>query len=212
MFVVGLDLGQAKDYTAISIVERTQVAPSEQRQYTGFEKGGIRYDLRHLERVKLGTPYPDVVAHVATLLHQPALSGKTSLAVDATGVGPPVVDLLRMARLPSTVYAITITGGDVVIRLPDGYRVPKRDLISTLQVMLHTGRLKVAESLPEAQTLVKELLAYKVKITDSGRDVYGAWREGQHDDLILATAMAVWLGEQTPAVMLPLSVRARWVS
>jgi hypothetical protein len=31
-----------------------------------------------------------------------------------------------------------------------------------------------------------------VKINDNAHDTYGAWREGTHDDLILAVMMAVW--------------------
>jgi hypothetical protein len=31
-----------------------------------------------------------------------------------------------------------------------------------------------------------------VKITPSGNEQYGAWREGEHDDLVLAVALACW--------------------
>jgi hypothetical protein len=32
----------------------------------------------------------------------------------------------------------------------------------------------------------------RVKVTLSGREQYGVWREGQHDDLVLAVALACW--------------------
>jgi hypothetical protein len=32
----------------------------------------------------------------------------------------------------------------------------------------------------------------RVKITPSGNEQYGAWREGEHDDLVLAVALACW--------------------
>ena len=44
--------------------------------------------------------------------------------------------------------------------------------------------------------MVEELLSFQVKISVSGHDTYGAWREGTHDDLVLATALAVWVGEK----------------
>jgi hypothetical protein len=113
--------------------------------------------------------------------------------VDATGVGPPVVDLLTQAQLNP--IAVTITGGDQVAREGRRYRVPKRDLVSTVQIALQSGRLKVAQALPEANTLVKEMLAFKVRIIAAANDTYGAWREGEHDDLVLAVCMAVWFGE-----------------
>ncbi|MEJ7861626.1 MAG: hypothetical protein WKF90_08310 [Pyrinomonadaceae bacterium] len=31
-----------------------------------------------------------------------------------------------------------------------------------------------------------------MKINDSAHDTYGAWREGTHDDLVLAAALALW--------------------
>ena len=40
---------------------------------------------------------------------------------------------------------------------------------------------------------------FRATISLTGRDSYGAgedWREGRHDDLVLATAMAAWYGER----------------
>jgi hypothetical protein len=93
--------------------------------------------------------------------------------------------------------AITITGGETVSReTRNRFRVAKRELVGCLQVLLQTGRLKIASALPEAELLVKELLAFQVKITSNAHDTYGAWREGAHDDLVLALALATWYGEK----------------
>ncbi len=116
------------------------------------------------------------------------------LVVDGTGVGKPVVDMLQERGLAPR--SITITGGDSVTHEGNGYRVPKRGLVATMQVLLQTERVKVAEELPEASLLVQELLNFQVKITTAGNDTYGVWREGQHDDLVLATAVALWFGER----------------
>ena len=98
------------------------------------------------------------------------------------------MDLLRQAQLAPV--AITITGGEAVVKEAwNRYRVPKRDLVSTMQVLLETGRLKVAAALPEAAMLVQELLAFQVKITSQGHATYGDWREGRYDDLALAVAL-----------------------
>ncbi len=46
-------------------------------------------------------------------------------------------------------------------------------------------------------TLVKELLNFRVKINIStAHDSYEAWREGDHDDLVLSVALACWAGER----------------
>ena len=53
-------------------------------------------------------------------------------------------------------------------------------------------RLKIAASLPAAQLLVDELTAYRVTISDAGRDSYGNGRESANDDLVLALSLAVY--------------------
>jgi hypothetical protein len=45
-------------------------------------------------------------------------------------------------------------------------------------------------ALPHAEVLVRELQAFKVEITEAGTETYGG--KGQHDDLVLAVALAVW--------------------
>jgi hypothetical protein len=214
---LGLDLGQSADYTALAVVEEPVwvhpdwelplAAPAsgwlspadltplqvQQARANAFYFGRPpqpRLAVRHLERFKLGTPYPAIVERVGRLLATPPLDRGTALVVDATGVGAPVVDLFRHAGLRP--IAVTITGGHEVVADRAQAHVPKRELISTVQALLQSGRLKIAEGLPEAATLVRELLAYQVKVSAAGRDTYGAWREGQHDDLVLALALAGW--------------------
>jgi len=65
-----------------------------------------------------------------------------------------------------------------------------------VQVALQTDKLKIAEALPEAGTLVRELQDFQVKITEAANDTYGAWREGAHDDLVLAVALALYVGKK----------------
>jgi hypothetical protein len=138
------------------------------------------------------------VAAVAEILaREPLVSGDTVLVLDGTGVGVAVRDMVMRANLPCRVVPITIHGGDTATRDGLGWRTPKRDLISVTQVLLQTGRLRIAPTLPEAATLVKELADYRVKISATGHDSYDA-REGAHDDVVLAVALACWYGERRP--------------
>jgi hypothetical protein len=76
------------------------------------------------------------------------------------------------------------------------YRVPKRDLVGVVAVLLQQARLQIAQSMPETPLLLHELLNFKVKIDPStAHDSYSAWREQDHDDLVLALALACWWGE-----------------
>ena len=46
--------------------------------------------------------------------------------------------------------------------------------------------------------LVRELQQFQVKITQAAHETFGVWREGQHDDLVLAVALACWWAERHP--------------
>ena len=187
-FVIGADIGKAADYTALSVIEYK----SNDKEIDGNE---YEYHIRHLLRPPLGTPYPDVLDRINKLAVHPALSSDCVVVVDATGVGAPIVDLLR-EKIPLLV-AITITGGSNVNEQDKyNYSVPKRDLISNLQVLYQAKKIKIAKGINDADTLVKELLNFKVKISTSGHDSYDAWREGSHDDLVLSVALACWFHER----------------
>src|ERR1035437_631767 len=193
---MGVDLGQATDFTAICILERKDVQVKKPKLHVEHT-----YDLRYLERPPLGTKYPAIVQQVIDLLDRPPLSRQsTPLCVDRTGVGRAVVDMFTGAGLRPR--AITITGGDAVNKEdPFDIRVPKRELAGTLVTVYQTQRLKTAAGLALAPVLTNELLGFKVKINiATGNDSYEAWRESIHDDLVLSVAMAVWYGEKIARV------------
>lgn len=72
--------------------------------------------------------------------------------------------------------------------------------MDALQPLVSGHRLRVANSLPSAVALVRELEWFKVRIGKTGREKFGAQREGQHDDLVLAIALAAWAAERAPTV------------
>lgn len=200
-YLIGVDLGQTNDYTAIAVLQRTEAVTIDvQPSHSPAKKSGYTYLVRHLERLALGTSYPAQVDRVGQVLHQVnqqagSQNATARLVVDQTGVGRPVVDMLRKAGHAGLI-GVSIHGGDQTIRDGREWRVPKRELVSVLQVLLQTKRLQVAAALPEATTLTREMLAFKVEISKSGHDTYGNdWRENPHDDMVLAVALASWAGE-----------------
>ena len=191
-FYIGLDLGQASDYTALNVMQQVD------------GKDGNVYHIRRLERIR-GAPYPDITQKVKAIMASPALAGRTDLVVDQTGVGTPVVDLLRQAGLKPV--AVSIHGGANVTREGNNWNVPKRDLVGVLQVLLQTGRLKVASKLKLGSVLQAEMLNFKVKIDPvTAHDSYSAWRDNEHDDLVLSAALAAWWAERQPKPTGPLIV------
>ena len=160
--------------------------------YYEGKPAGVPLNLRHLERFELGTPYPRIVERVAAMLGTEPLRGRRcALVVDATGVGASVVDQFVHAGLSP--IPVTIHGGDTVYYQRPGYRVPKRELVGAVQLLLQNERLKIVRSLPEAATLRTELQNFRVKIDPrTAHDSYSHWREAEHDDLVLASALAAW--------------------
>jgi hypothetical protein len=80
------------------------------------------------------------------------------------------------------------------------YRIPKRDVISSTQVLLQTGRLRIARSLPHAALLARELVNFRFKVGCEKADETLDWREGPDDDLVLALAIAAWEAERNPGL------------
>ena len=190
---VGLDLGQPHEVTALAVLERPLASAEDLL-------AGCRpaYALRHLRRFPLGTPYPAVMQAVVSLLGSARLSDPT-LVVDQTGVGHAVVGMLAEAlrgRVACLFFPVTLTAGHAVTSGEDGVlHVPKKELVGTLQVLLQTRRLQVARSLTDAAVLVQELENFRARVTTARQETLESWREGRHDDLILAVAVAAWLGE-----------------
>jgi len=199
-FLIGVDLGQAQDFTALVVLELLEYE-GEWDAVTFTHRTETSVRLRHVERLPLGTSYPDVVARVKQVVESPSLAGgKKSVVVDATGVGRPVVDLLERAGLPCRIWPVSITGGASETTTRGTYRVPKRDLIVGLQVRLQEGELQIAAGLREGAALIRELGEMRVSTTGAGREKYGA-KAGEHDDLVLAVALACWgVGKLWPRV------------
>jgi hypothetical protein len=67
-------------------------------------------------------------------------------------------------------------------------------LVSTaaLPFGLQSGGLQTASGIPYGAALVEEMAEMRAKVTAAGNTQFGVWREGAHDDLVLAVALACW--------------------
>ena len=84
--------------------------------------------------------------------------------------------------------------GDTITRVTSDVKEVRTLLVdSVVEVPFHTGALKVAEGLELWPALRKELLAFRRKINlKTAHDSYEHWRDSDHDDLVLAVALACW--------------------
>lgn len=204
---IGVDIGQKIDPTAIVVCQATRRATGRMIRGASYGDGSFDqrrafetvFEARSMVRMPLGTSYPAVAARIAEVAagvraYNPG-GVYLTLVVDATGVGQPVVDILEGALRGRGVRlcAATFTHGD---RL-DGQiynrevRVGKAYLVSRLQALLQTDRLRLPPQHPEAAAMARELADYEIRIDQDANDRYGAFRVGQHDDYVTALGLAV---------------------
>ena len=188
--VIGVKFGQKRNPTAICVAE------AEDRQ----EATGTAWHFlaRHLERLPLQTSFPKVADRVAQVAWGVSSRVRVSPAVyvDVTGLGEPVVDLIR-ERSSARVIATSFTYGDQRTMEGGRIRLGKAWLVSRLQTLLQTGRLHLPET-AEARVLAEELLEFEIEIDEKADDRYGAFRVGSHDDLATALGLAVQEEPVTP--------------
>lgn len=155
-FVMGVDLGQSQDPTALVVLHHRR-APldtwtvNENARKTKQDVEEL-FDCVVAERVPLNTSYPDIVAHVGEVLNRPPLHDRCDLVIDESGVGRPVGDLFDVAGLGP--IRASITGGTDATKQPGRrWSVAKSLLISGVDARLHAGELRFAAELGEAHAL-----------------------------------------------------------
>jgi hypothetical protein len=191
---IGLDLGPIHEFTALAVLERPLLYP-----WSSWPDRRPVYALRHLHRFPPGTSYPAMGATLRKLLNTQPLPGAV-VGIDQTGVGKAVRQLFAdelANRVTCLLCPVTVTAGiGAAGSAPGcGFLAPKVELVGTLQVLLQTRRLVIADSLPEAPTLLRELETFRAAPPVLKGDAVESWRERPHDDLVLAVAVAAWLGE-----------------
>lgn len=213
---VGADIGQKRDPTAIVICEYEVVAIDDGgvpvdpsglvadflNLITGVDDPPLqdtRYIVRALERLPLNTSYPAVARRLQAICRAMARRphAEVYLAVDATGVGRPIVDLVR-DELDDDVHltAVSITGGEKCPNNPlqrAEITMGKVWMVSRLQALLQSRRIRMPRT-ADAQGLATELLDFEIKVSRDGHDEMGAFKTGTHDDLVTALGLSV-LGE-----------------
>lgn len=190
---VGIDVGKVRDPTAIAAVEVPMHSTAASRVQPVLSADAL-VSARFLERVPLGTPYQGIASHICDLLtsvHE-RCSHRPNVLVDATGVGQPVVDLLRQSAPPAHLWATIFAPGDRLSVDPSRRTITlgKTRLVRRLQSLLEGSQLRLPHT-TEARALANELRTYEIRVDQTGRPRFGTFRAGQHDDLVTALGLAV---------------------
>ena len=183
-YALGLDLGLSQDYTAVAVVERVELEdPSP-----GTDE--FEYHLRFLTRFPLGTRNPDILNSVEEMLNRRPLKGRTRLVIDSTGIGMPIVNDFFARRLRP--FPILITGAARTSFKRRTLCVPKRDLVANLTRLFERRLLKIPADIQLRDVLVQELTNFTMRITKNAHDTYSPLHHSQHDDLVIALALACY--------------------
>ena len=174
MNALGVDIGQARDPSALA----------------GVETAAGRWRVWHLERLPLGTAYSDVIDRVAEL-------NADRVGVDATGVGRPVLETMKAQGLPA--LGVTITNGrNAAWDAPERLLLPKRLLLRPIAQALSGRLLDVPRTLEGASALADELKAFKRRQGERGHVGFEARGAGHHGDLVVALALAMVARSMAP--------------
>src|SRR5262245_16293605 len=135
---LALDFGPPGGFTALAIVEYSDL---------DCEAHDRIYHLRHLHRYPMGTPYPEIIADVAKNI-RPAIRGPLTIIVDQTGVGRGLSETVARA-FDYDITRVAISAGHASTLASDWTRlIPKVELVTCLQLLLQSRRLRIADSLP----------------------------------------------------------------
>lgn len=196
-FVFSQDLGKLGDYHGQVLIKtelqvRSRAEPL--RQWGEDGESDVMWPKMIVKWInRKQCSYPQLVEETKIRLSDPSIADNYVHLVDVTGVGVPTLDFMRESGLNP--LGICITGGLQAGTNTTGLTVPKVELINALQLALDANLIEFAQGLnPEVQKhLIHEFQTFKEKKTPiTQAKTYAAWRESDHDDLILSLAIAVW--------------------
>lgn len=184
-YYFGLDLGKRQDHSALIVVELTW-ALGPQNPVTRAHSRLPQLTVRYAARLPLGyetTGLPRFVRDAAQSFPLlAALRHPGTLLVDATGNGHTVIELLRADRNGLLLKPVSISSGYQARQLADNYySIPRTDLLTRLKLLFERGLIKIERPAAGMDFLERELIEFEP-----------GGRQQEHDDLIMALALAIW--------------------
>ena len=196
-YALGIDLGQSIDPTAMALIEREVYGTADWQPIKGQMEGatnwrpglGVRFTVRALKLLPLGTSYQAIVAEIGMRYEQTAQFGKTQLVFDETGARA-AGDMIR-ERIPNAV-GCTLTASEKDARIgPRRWSISKPNMVTGLLAAIESGQLGAAKDLDQFETFKAHIVDLRRKVSNLGHFSFNA-REGQHDDFVTAGGLAWW--------------------
>lgn len=205
--VIGADFGKIRDPSAIVLANHDIPTDTVRVEHLELhEHAPYRVVVRRLAAlIRKAIPYVDPAwrrLHGRAMPPPPAIT----LAVDATGLGEPVVEMLREEPWDAVLVPIVFIGPGRA-RYDEGtgrWIVPKIDLVHDMLTRGQSDppRFWCPPEMPMADTLLKQFDLIRGKISVAGKLSYqheqdaDAEDEGGHGDLAVAACLASWAATQ----------------
>lgn len=173
-FIAGLAI--ERDHIALAVIEAL-----------GKYRVNRRYSIRHLERFKEASR-GDRVGRILESMCGNHINGKVCLVVDRE-CGRPIIDALK--REHPTLVEVSMIEDESTLSDINHYIVPKKELISNLQLLYIAERLRVNRELSLAGVFIKRLFSFRAK--NNPQTTKGE----THNDLVFAVALACWYGQES---------------
>ena len=208
-WIVAGDMGKRKDPATIAVCQRVTKVRGDATPgpgiYIGHSTPEVVYtelDFVMLEEFPLGTTYRDIVARHKDIVTDKEVFRNVDHLVDATGVGEAVLEMMHI-DLPDCI-GLYFTGGD---RVREGKTktelfVPKRDIAMSLllwhqhdRIHVNQGHDRTRDGRRQAEVFQRyeeQLSKFKEKIKTTHHTVWENESDADHDDLVIAVAMACW--------------------
>ena len=226
--VLGVDLGQAHDYTGITALGfdryRTEAQRENDRRWMEYmaaldDPHMDRHDYQATtnaweERFEGGEDYSPEPNFEVVLLERRQESyvkivERVGKIVEAAGGQDRVDIIIDATGVGAAVADIFWDQGIPVTKamITSGTRahwehriqyIPKADLIGKANKLLQQRRVKIASGLKEAQVLQDEIRNYRYQITTNRSQTFGPWRASQHDDVLFSLCLALWRADSMP--------------
>ena len=192
-FIVGLDIAQAVDRTAYSIIldEAVPYYDANGRQELSKRRREI-VAAAQLPQMS----YTDLAIVTRNLMMDPAIAGRAYLAVDSSGVGRAFCDILNTKSVLHT--RITMTAGENESESKERgttfNNVGRNRLLSVLNSAIHTRDLTIG-NFPARDLLKQELESFEAQVGTTGRIRIEGGTSFGHGDLTVACALSLWLSD-----------------
>jgi hypothetical protein len=212
-YICTVDIAKKRDYTTIQIY-RDSPDVRHFPQESGRDPMVINYlDLIYQTKMQ-AVRYTDQVRIIRDLLNHLDLIKNCQLIVDGTGVGEPIVDMMRENGLMP--FPIVFTGGTEArpvyadfgkvfggssasfgrfmgTQVLKEMHVPKEDLVHAGMIIMQQKRMRFASNLQHVEDFKLQVARFKGPVNEkSGHRSYNNETDDIHDDFVVTYLMAAW--------------------